>query len=193
VPTADQALFAWRKEAPMFAAGAQVLLPAVDEAVSICRDPESGVTQIVQAGFRSLWRGLVRTASQAVPAGSYLRGDIAAGGVEVLARSSYGAELWLPAVPVRSRLQSPRLAALPERGGDFCVDITAVADQTDFAAPNGARIVRAASAGAGKRYGATADYTLIDDGVGGQVARFAVAPGAGVWVQLLCERVTEGV
>jgi hypothetical protein len=62
-------------------------------------------------------------------------------------------------------------------------DFDAIAAQTDFVLPVGWTATSVLSAGASRREGATKDYIRLFDGFK-ETIRFAVAPGAAVWVQI---------
>jgi hypothetical protein len=139
---------------------------------------------VAQPSHASTYHGLVRTAVATPSAGSFTR-LVAGAGAQLLARGAAGVDVALPAQALRSELT--RLKASPSASAEEVFDYTAAAAQTAFALPLGYSAVRVASAGLARREGAAADWQRSFDGWVETIS-FAVAPGAGTWVQITARR-----
>lgn len=184
VATPEQSLWMAEQEKYMFAPGAQITLPAATAVTDLTYDEQMDKWVAVQATHKSSFTGLVRTAVATPSAGSFSKA-VAGGGVELTSRTttSPGVDVFVPAYGLREELVRRAEAAAKASRTLTVFDFDAIAAQTDFALPVGWTATEVLSAGNSKREGATKDYTRLFDGFR-ETIRFAVAPGAAVWVQI---------
>ena len=185
IPSSDQAQFMFAQESNMFRDGAQVTLPDAGAVQDLTYDEQQDKWVTVSSTNEASFTGLVRTATAPVPAGSFTRAR-AQSGIKLLARTA-GVDVHLPSYGLREELLRRAEAAAKQVKGAFVLDFDAVAAQTDFVLPIGWRTVRVDSAGSNRREGATRDWVRRYDGFR-ETVRFAVAPGAAVWVQITARK-----
>lgn len=188
VPTTDQGTWMYEQERALFQDGAQCVLPDSAALVDLAYDEATDTWEVVSAGYRSKWKGLVRTESEAAPAGSFLKAA-AGSGISLRARSTTnpGVDVTMPSLNLRAQLirraeDAARLARITQP-----FDFDAAASQTDFTLPVGWEALEVASAGARKREGATKDWTRKFDGFKETVS-FGVGRAASEWVQIAARR-----
>ena len=184
VPTPEQATFMYEQEKQMFRPDAQITLPASSAVLDLAYDEAQDKWVAIQAGFESSFTGLIRTSAAVPSAGSF--GKVVAGsGVKAISRttSSPGVDIVIPAYGMREELVRRAEAAAKASKTLTVFDFDAIAAQTDFVLPVGWVAANVVSAGNTQREGATKNFTRLYDGFR-ETIRFAVAPGAGVWVRI---------
>jgi hypothetical protein len=184
VPTPEQSQWMYAQEAQMFREGAQVCLPDAGAVVDLAYDELTDRWTSVSATNEASFTGLVRTRTSAVSAGAYTK-IAKQSGVRMTARSTTtpGVDIVMPAYGLREELVRRNEAAAAASKTLTVFDFDAIAAQVDFPLPVGWTATEVLSAGASKREGATKDFTRLFDGFK-ETIRFAVAPGAAVWVQI---------
>lgn len=184
VPTPEQATFMYEQEKHMFRPDAQITLPASSAVLDLAYDDAQDKWVAVQAGYESSFTGLIRTAAAVPSAGSFGK-VVAGGGVKAISRtsSSPGVDIVIPAYGLREELVRRAEAAAKASKTLTVFDFDAVAGQTDFVLPVGWTAASVVSAGNTQREGATKNFTRLYDGFR-ETIRFAVAPGAAVWVRI---------
>lgn len=134
---------------------------------------------------RSTFRGLARVESEATTVGAItsLSGNQ---GARLLGGAT-GCRAYQPAMLLRDELRREEVArrALGQKPQFFEYD--AIAAQTAFVIPKGYAVKAVYSAGILQREGSTKSYTRTFDGFS-ETINFAVAPGAAVWVSIMCVR-----
>jgi hypothetical protein len=188
-PTTEQALWMYSQEQQMFRAGAQVTLPDAGAVTDLTYDEDLDKWVAITAANESSWTGLVRTGTAPVSAGSLIKAE-AKSGIKLLARSTTtpGVDVTIPSYNLRSEVVNKSIAAARLSRQQQVFDFDAIAAQTDFVLPVGWTAIEVISAGASKREGSTKDFTRLYDGFR-ETIRFAVAPGAAVWVQIAARRI----
>ncbi|UUZ75549.1 LamG domain-containing protein [Polaromonas sp. P1(28)-13] len=184
VPTPEQSLWMYGQEKQMFHDGAQVTLPAATAVIDLAYDEAQDKWVALQAGNESSFTGLIRTSTATPSAGSFSK-VVASGGVKLSSRitTSPGVDVTIPAYGLREELVRRNEATAKASKTLTPFDFDAVAAQTDFVLQAGWTATEVLSAGASKREGATKDFTRLYDGFH-ETIRFAVAPGADVWVRI---------
>lgn len=188
VPTPEQSNWKHSQEKQMFREGAQITLPAATAVVDLHYDEQLDKWVITQATHKSSFTGLIRTAVATPSAGSFSR-VAASGGVELTARTtaSPGVDVFVPAYGLREELVRRAEAAAKASKTLTVFDFDAIAAQTEFALPVGWAATEVLSAGASQREGATKAWQRLYDGFR-ETIKFAVAPGAAVWVQITARK-----
>lgn len=188
VPTPEQSLWMYEQEKQMFRSDAQITLPASTAVLDLSYDESQDKWTAVQAGAESSFTGLIRTATAAVSAGSFTKVDTKSG-VTLLSRSttSPGVDVTIPAYGLREELVRRGEAAAKASKTLTVFDFDAVAAQTDFQLPMGWTATEVLAAGASQREGTTKAWTRQFDGFR-ETVKFAVAPGAAVWVQITARK-----
>lgn len=104
VPSTEQSIWMYEQEKQMFREGAQVALPDANAIQDLAYDDLTDRWIAVSTTNKSTWSGLVRTASEAVSAGSYTKVS-AASGIQLAARSTTnpGVDITIPAYNVKAR------------------------------------------------------------------------------------------
>ena len=188
--TADQAEWIYAQEAPMFSVGAEVILPSNTSVFSFTYSAATNTFIAAQSSRTSRFSGLVRVATRKPLAGNFWQAQNGAG-VELLSRvadllqRTNIVDVILPGVSVRKDILRRRNGAAQKVR--LPVDFIAAAAQADFPLPLGYTALEVYQAGALKRRGAIYDWVRVCDGFR-ETVRFAVAPGASVWVQVIAER-----
>lgn len=182
----DQFAHIWDSERVLFVDGAQCTLAGTSDAVTaLAYDDMTDLLHVGTSWGRSAFRGLARVASEATPVGA-LKALAAGAGILAQAGAS-GCRIYIPAQLLREELNREAEQAAAFGSALVAHDFDGVTSQVAFRLPIGWRPRFVYSAGQLKREGATKDYTTTWDGFCWTVT-FAVAPGNGVWVSVLCER-----
>lgn len=188
IPTAEQTSFAYTQEVKMFADGAQVTLPDSSSLLGVDYDPVFDQYRLVSTtGYETLIQGLVRVAA-ALQVGTL--GKIAQrNGYRLMSRtvSAPSVDVTVPSVPMVEQLSNKREDSTRIVRHNKTFDFDAIAAQTDFVLPVGWETMEVLSAGTGKREGSTKDWIRLWDGFK-ETIRFATAPGAAVWVQIVARQ-----
>jgi len=127
VPNAEQALWMYQQEAPLFKAGVNCTLPASTNVLDMSYDEADDSYHVAQATYESEFTGLVRTAANAPSAGSIIKTETK-GRVKLLARSttSPGVDVSIPAYGLRSELVARAEAAAKLAQPGVCFDFTSI-------------------------------------------------------------------
>lgn len=136
-------------------------------------------------GGVAIFEALLRTRIILPAAGKPINYAESLSGIGLLGKSTTapGVDAYLPDRP---SAESPYLITKDGVVLNFdpvTFDFDAVTSQVDFYLPPGFATIAATVAGTAKREGPTKDWRRYHDGTQ-EVIRFAVAPGAGVWVQI---------
>lgn len=183
-PSADQIAYIYETERRLFEAGAQCCIQGTSTTVTALADDDQ--TNLLHVGtswgvteFQGLKvvKAYAQTGVTAISAKS---------GYELISGTA-GSSFYKP-----SRLLAEELTRTFEQRKAFGstlvpFEFDAIAAQTAFVAPLGYSVKFVYAASALKRLGTGKDYTISNDGFRDTV-NFAVAPGAAVWVSILCVR-----
>lgn len=184
--TADQIAHIYRTELPLFQPGAQCTLGGtVSFASGISYDDSTELLHIVNSWGRSSFKDIVRVDSEQTAVGALTSVSVSNGTISV--GSSTSATLYNPADPIRLELTEKVAEAKATGKIPVSFEYDAIAAQTAFIIPKGYSAKVVYSAEVMKREGATKAYTRSFDGFN-ETINFNVAPGAGVWVSILCVR-----
>ena len=185
-PTPDQIAYIYETERKLFEPGAQCCIQGTSTAVTtLGYDSETDLLDVGTSWGRTTFKGLAVQSSEAATNGSALSYNRV--GQTLIQAGATGAKIVIPSKNIRSELN--RTGELKkEINSDLVqVDFDAIAAQTAFVLPYGMSAQVVYSAGVEKRLGSTKDYTVINDGFRDTV-NFNVAPGAAVWVSVMCLR-----
>lgn len=185
-PSADQIAKMYADELPLFQPNAQCTIDGTTSAVTaIGYDDTTDLLHVGTNWGRSTFRGLARVESEATTVGALA--SISANQGTRLLGGATGCRAYQPAMLLRDELRREETArrALGQRPQFFNFD--AIAAQTAFVVPKGYTAKAVYSAGLLQREGSTKSYTRSYDGFS-EMINFAVAPGAEVWVSLMCVR-----
>lgn len=183
-PTADQIVYIYETERKLFEPGAQCCIAGTSTAVTALDYDD--LTDVLHVG--TSWGVTEFNGMKAIT--SYAQAGVTAisakSGYELISGTA-GSSFYKP-----SRLLAEELTRTFEQRKAFGLTLVpfeydAIAAQTAFVAPLGYSVKYVYSAGVLKRLGTGKDYTIGNDGFR-DTANFAVAPGAAVWVSLLCVR-----
>lgn len=184
VPSSDQGNQIRRDERALWADNAKCTLDGSSASIlGLAYDDDTGLLHAVTSWGRSSFRGLQRVSSEATTYGTP-RSVSAAAGVLVQAGST---AVRLSAPPLTVRDEFKRRADISRNARPMPFDFDAVAAQTDFPLPKGWTAREVIVNSSSKREGATKDWTRLYDGFV-ETIRFAVAPGAAAWVQIIAVR-----
>lgn len=185
VASNDQSAHIYRTELPLFQANAQCTLAGTSTAVTtLTYDDDTALLHVGTSWGRSSLKDLTRIESEATTTGALT--SLSASGGFILTGGSSG-KVYMPALLLREELRRKAEARRALGKVPVFFDQDAVTGQTAFAVPKGYTVKAVYSASALKRSGSTKDYTVSNDGFA-EAVNFAVAPGNGVWVSLMCVR-----
>lgn len=181
MPTPEQEVWMYEQEKQMFRPGAQITLPDATPVLDLSYDESQDKWVALQAGRESSFTGLIRTTSATPSAGSFAK-VVAGSGIKALARD-VGVDIQIPAYGLREELVKRAEAAAKASKTLTVFDFDSVVGQTDFVLPMGWKAASVVSAGNTQREGATKNFIRLFDGFR-ETIRFAVAPGAAVWIRI---------
>lgn len=185
-PSADQSAFRYDTERRLFEPGAQCCIAGSSSSVTaLDYDDATDLLSVATSYGVTEFQGLKAVNSYATTIGA--PSSISTKGGYKLLGGASGASFYRP-----SQLLVEELARTAEQRKYFGStlipqEFDAVAGQTAFVLPMGINPQFVYSAGALKRFGETKDYSISFNGFRYTV-NFAVAPGAAVWVSILCNR-----
>jgi len=184
--SADQIAIMYADELPLFQPGAQCTIDGTSSGVTaLAYDDVTDLLHVCTSWGRSTFRGLLRVDSEASSVGivSSVSGNQ---GARLIAGAT-GCRIYQPSMLLRDELRREEAArrALGQR--PQFIEFDAVAAQTAFVIPKGYTAKAVYSAGTLQREGSTKSYTRSFDGFS-ETINFAVAPGAAVWVSIMCVR-----
>jgi hypothetical protein len=106
VPTIEQSIWMYEQEKQMFRDNAQICLPDSNTINDLAYDDLTDRWIAVSNTNKSIWNGLVRVASDAVPAGTYSK-VTATSGVQLASRitTNPGVDITIPAYNVRTKVK----------------------------------------------------------------------------------------
>jgi hypothetical protein len=185
-PSADQIAYIYETERKLFEPGAQCCIAGTSAAVTtLTYDNETDLLDVGTSWGRTTFKGLTVQSSESATNGAALSYN--RNGSTLIQAGATGAKIVIPAKTIRSELS--RTGELKkEINSDLVqVDFDAISAQTAFVLPYGMAAQAVYSAGVTKRLGSTKDYTISNDGFRDTV-NFSVAPGAAVWVSVMCLR-----
>jgi hypothetical protein len=184
IPTPEQGVWMYEQEKQMFRDGAQVCLPDSGAVVDLAYDDLTDRWTSVSATNEAAFSGLVRTRTAPSPAGTFTRIAKQAG-VRLASRitTNPGVDITMSAQGLREELVRRNEAAAAASKPLTVFNFDSVAAQVDFVLPAGYTAIEVLSAGSARREGPTRDWVRVFDGFI-ETVRFAVAPGAAVWVQI---------
>jgi hypothetical protein len=184
IPTQEQGVWMYEQEKQMFRDGAQVCLPDSGAVVDLAYDDLTDRWTAISGSNESAFSGLVRTRTAPSPAGTFNR-IAKQSGVRLASRitTTPGVDITMPAAGLREELVRRNEAAAAASKPLTVFNFDSIAAQVDFAVPAGYTAIEVLSAGSARREGPTRDWVRVFDGFI-ETVRFAVAPGAAVWVQI---------
>lgn len=180
----DQAAYWFESERKLFEPGAQCCIAGTSTAVTaLDYDDQTNLLHVGTSWGVTEFQGLKAVKSYAQAGVTAIS---AKSGYELISGTA-GSSFYKP-----SRLLAEELTRTFEQRKAFGstlipFEFDAIAAQTAFVAPLGYSVKFVYAASAIKRLGTGKDYTISNDGFRDTV-NFAVAPGAAVWVSILCAR-----